>query len=505
MDIAEKESSSNLIRYAFVFISAALVLILLPGAAARFASATVIAAGVGLLVRRGRRGRGITCDRAAAVIGALLFIWQLLCAYNIAFETGWDAGHIADAVKAYVCEYRNDMTSYYDYQSYPNNLLITFLEIFTLRVCRALGISTGLSPMPGMVLINCAVNTLACALVYMTAKLYVDEKYALCGYIAAVLLFGISPWTVIYYSDALCLAVPLACFYLYAKPVSGRARRRVRYAVCIVLGCVSYFIKPQCLIVLIAIFCCELIRTRSLRRFAALALAAVLAGLTFAGTQALIDAGRRSIGFSLDPERKYGAAHFLMMGLNEETGGVYSAEDVWYSSTFATAAERTAGNLEKCRERLDEFGAAGLARHLYRKMRIVYGYGTFAWGAEGAFYRAVPEPPNTSLSPLLRSVFYNSGSNYRYFSAFEQLLWAGVLLVSLFSAFCAGCRKKGSASALWLALLGIAAYELLFEARARYLYIYAPVFCTAAAAGLEACGGMLSGLWMRRKAHSGTK
>ena len=324
--------------------------------------------------------------------------------------------------------------------------------------------------MPGMVLINCAVNTLACALVYMTAKLYVDEKYALCGYIAAVLLFGISPWTVIYYSDALCLAVPLACFYLYAKPVSGLARRRVRYAGCIVLGCVSYFIKPQCLIVLIAIFCCELIRTRSLRRFAALALAAVLAGLTFAGTQALIDAGRRSIGFSLDPERKYGAAHFLMMGLNEETGGVYSAEDVWYSSTFATAAERTAGNLEKCRERLDEFGAAGLARHLYRKMRIVYGDGTFAWGAEGAFYRAVPEPPNTSLSPLLRSVFYNSGSNYRYFSAFEQLLWAGVLLVSLFSAFCAGCRKKGSASALWLALLGIAAYDLLFEARARYLY-----------------------------------
>ena len=254
MDIAEKESSLNLIRYAFVFISAALVLILLPGAAARFASATVIAAGVGLLVRRGRRGRGITCDRAAAVIGALLFIWQLLCAYNIAFETGWDAGHIADAVKAYVCEYRNDITSYYDYQSYPNNLLITFLEIFTLRVCRALGISTRLSPMPGMVLINCAVNTLACALVYMTAKLYVDEKYALCGYIAAVLLFGISPWTVIYYSDALCLAVPLACFYLYAKPVSGRARRRVRYAGCIVLGCVSYFIKPQCLIVLIAIF-----------------------------------------------------------------------------------------------------------------------------------------------------------------------------------------------------------------------------------------------------------
>ena len=90
---------------------------------------------------------------------------------------------------------------------------------------------------------------------------------------------------------------------------------------------------------------------------------------------------------------------------------------MWYSSTFATAAGAQR-NLEKCRERLDEFGAAGLARHLYRKMRIVYGDGTFAWGAEGRVLRAVPEPPNTSLSPLLRSVFYNSGSNYRYFFRF---------------------------------------------------------------------------------------
>lgn len=504
MGIAEEGRSLNLIRCAFIFVTAALVLVLLPGSVARFALAAVIAAGVGLLVRRCGRGSG--CDRAAATIGALLFIWQLLCAYNIAFETGWDAGRIADAVKAYVCEYRNDMTSYYDYQRYPNNLLITFIEIFTLRVCRAFDIGMGLSPMPGMVLINCVVNTLACALVYMTTKLYVDEKYALCGYIAAALLFGISPWTVIYYSDALCLAVPLACFYLYAKPVPSRARRSIRYAGCIVLGCVSYFIKPQCLIMLIAIFCCELARAHGLRRrFAALTLAAVLAGLTFAGTQTAIDAGRRSIGFSLDPERKYGAAHFLMMGLNEETGGVYSANDVWYSSTFATAAERTAGDLEKCRERLNEFGAAGIARHLYKKMRIIYGDGTFAWGMEGEFYRAVPEPPNSSLSPLLRSVFYNSSSNYRHFFAFEQILWAGVLMMSLFSAFCTGCRREGSMSALWLALLGIAAYELLFEARARYLYIYAPVFCTAAAAGLKAWAGMLSSLWVRLKAHGGTK
>lgn len=36
-----------------------------------------------------------------------------------------------------------------------------------------------------------------------------------------------------------------------------------------------------------------------------------------------------------------------------------------------------------------------------------------------------------------------------------------------------------------LAVIGLTAFELLFEARARYLYTYVPVYCVLAALGMQ--------------------
>lgn len=38
---------------------------------------------------------------------------------------------------------------------------------------------------------------------------------------------------------------------------------------------------------------------------------------------------------------------------------------------------------------------------------------------------------------------------------------------------------------LMLSIAGLTLFEVLFEARARYLYTYAPVFCILAAIGIE--------------------
>jgi len=36
-----------------------------------------------------------------------------------------------------------------------------------------------------------------------------------------------------------------------------------------------------------------------------------------------------------------------------------------------------------------------------------------------------------------------------------------------------------------LSIVGLTLFEVLFEARARYLYTYAPVFCILASSGIE--------------------
>ena len=55
-------------------------------------------------------------------------------------------------------------------------------------------------------------------------------------------------------------------------------------------------------------------------------------------------------GFILDPQKKIGMTHFLMMGMNPDTLGVYNGEDVEISHECQTPQERTQKNLEVVRE-----------------------------------------------------------------------------------------------------------------------------------------------------------
>ena len=60
-------------------------------------------------------------------------------------------------------------------------------------------------------------------------------------------------------------------------------------------------------------------------------------------------------------------------------------------------------------------------------------------------------------------------------------------------------KKNGSLSVLWLTAVGIAMYLVLFEQRARYVYIFAPVFCVLAAVGLETAVGWAKARLCRKK------
>jgi hypothetical protein len=44
-------------------------------------------------------------------------------------------------------------------------------------------------------------------------------------------------------------------------------------------------------------------------------------------------------------------------------------------------------------------------------------------------------------------------------------------------------KQKWEISVMWVILLGFIAYEMLFEVRARYFYIFAPIVCVLAIIG----------------------
>lgn len=252
-----------------------------------------------------------------------------------------------------------------------------------------------------------------------------------------------------------------------------------------------YFIKPQCAIVLIAIMFFELIgllRDFGLKKVTKLVVLCMTIGLTFSGANRWISFENAKTGLFLDGTRKFGASHFLMMGLNEECQGVYSGDDIGISQDAATCEERTETNLRVAKERIQKMGLAGLAGHLQNKMLITFNDGTFAWGVEGSFYAYVPEDTDQKAASFLRSVYYTNdqGENYQYLSTIQQLVWLTILTFALLSILVPSeYDQKKLLSVLWVTILGFVLYEMLFEVRARYVYIFVPIFCVLASVGFE--------------------
>lgn len=210
--------------------------------------------------------------------------------------------------------------------------------------------------------------------------------------------------------------------------------------------------------------------------------AAAFAGL--AAAFILVQAAVRFSGLEINKEESFSLTHYAMMGLNTETNGEYSQADVDFSASFTTQKERAAANLSEVRERLKAFTPGSFFLFITKKLLAIYNDGSFAWNGEGYFFLECYE--GGFLHKVLTHIYYPEGRLYPYYLLFVQALWMGTLFLSLFSG---NKTASGTAphivSVLKLSLLGLFLFEMLFEARARYLFTYTPVFILMAILGLH--------------------
>lgn len=428
-------------------------------------------------------------DCLIAVFSIILFILQCVICYNVFFLAGWDPYYIRISA-SYIIE-NSPKLSIYDmyYSMYPNNQSLVLIAALLLKLNNALGIFTGQYETFIFVILNCLINSFTCYISYKTLKLFVSSRYAALGFLLCVLVFGLSPWSVVFYSDSLALFIPVLCLYLYKRPAKDSALRMACRLSAIAIGIAGFFIKPQCLILIISIFIMETvfllkkIKLEKINRYACLLLTAVLCFTVFSG---VVISGVKKSGIEIDSGKKMGAWHFAMMGLNSQTNGAYVEEDVTFSKQFDTKEQRRVANLNEIKQRLNDMGLKGYFEHISKKMLTTFNDGTFAWNEEGTFYLIEVQTSDNSLSRLLKSFYYSNGERHALFGLIGQIIWILTLMLSLFSCFRNFEKaQKNTMSILWLCILGLVLFEILFEARARYLYIYAPIFCITAIMGLK--------------------
>ncbi len=128
---------------------------------------------------------------------------------------------------------------------------------------------------------------------------------------------------------------------------------------------------------------------------------------------------------------------------------------------------------------------------------MTYNDGTFTWRGEGGgIFKEYPSLSESRFKPLLKSLFWCDGDKYHYFTTYCQYIWLFVLVAM--SAFwfvfvrglLTGKNKAESSDIEWtmvalaIAVIGVFLYLLLFEARARYLINFIPIFIVGGTYGL---------------------
>jgi len=450
-------------------------------------AAVLVCICVGLALRK-RPAQENLRDRVLelALWGVLLALQLVLC-FHAYFLTGWDVRGILDCAYAFGGGYADVHIAYLS--MYHNNVPLVMFFSVIIRALRMLMGNVGMDRcVYVLIAFQCLLNTLTGYLCSRIAlRLTGCRRFSACAALVYALYIGISPWLMIPYSDSMSLLFPTAVIAVYLKQENEK-RAWMKWSAIGALTGLGYMIKPQVLIVTIAIVIVEVIgmmKTKAVKKgiFQLLNTMLVIALLVGPGKSAIM----KTAPVQLRPHQRMNMLHYVMMGLGTQNNGGYDWDDVVLSSTPQSMEEKRAVQIPEIKRRLQAMDAADMAEHLKKKTLTNYADGSFAWSCEGEFYREWIEDKDDVLSPFLKSIIYTEGSRYPYLLTYFHSIWLALLLGAVLKgAACVVSRKEigNGYCVLMLSVIGITLFQLIFECRARYLYLYAPYYVLLGMSGI---------------------
>lgn len=453
--------------------------------------------------------RDKTFKRVVLIGTIILIVLQLFIIAGARFIAGWDVWFITNIGDATQVEY---------FSRYPNQLFLYGAFTGIAHFLQALGISNYYL---GLICLS-SLSVAAC--VPMTA--YIAKRIAghAVGYGALVLsavMCGLSPWIMVPYSDTFGMFFTvfiLWCYVCLDKQVQNQdeqtsalagvhidaridARTCCRWFLIGLATVVGYAIKPTVIFVFVAIVVSELIQWLALRgsrdprdscnsydsrnslasrssqtsqgsrdlRKTATAIVACAFGvvLAFALTSIV-----KNSTYDVDENAAFSATHFLMMGANPVSGGVWSVSDVELSDAANTPEERSRANLAEFKNRVMAMDSPQANLFLLKKLLTNFADGTFAWEIEGDFYTQIIGTNEAVLG--FYGISSDASLDNNTFAPLSQVLWLFVLVGCILIVL--GHRPLKAETVIAFTLLMLSAFLMLFEARARYLFLYLPFF-----------------------------
>ncbi|MCM1120038.1 MAG: hypothetical protein NC543_11860 [bacterium] len=458
-----------------------------------------------------RRGNQIT---NIVLVGAFLgvFFLNLMVTREIAYKLPSDmmvvrgCGYYAGTEKP---------LGYYSYLSiYPNNIPISY---FLGRIYRTV-LQQGDFPYVidyAWMQVGCALVSLAGFFSCLTVKKLTRRLMpVIICFLAAFLLVECSAWKMVPYTDtyAVAFSIMSVYFYLLSRDSDnkniGKFSEGRRYALLIVsLACAGMggLMKPSVYIVLVAVVgieFCRLLGGDGKRLWLYLALDVLLLIAMMYGIGKYREHMIAYLGLEYNKEVSASWQHYFLMGLNDSTTGGYNPEDsaIFGEFQYEKRAVRNQAELERAVKRLKEKGVLGVWHFYLKKLTMSFNDATFGWGTEvwvDSYYEGENNlASGTDRTEALRSIYWNGKWTGAYYTVC-QLVWY-VILVGI-PGICLVKRRTDGFDILVVSCLGILFYQMLFEARARYLFVFAPLLIAASICGYMRYASLLESIILKRK------
>ena len=395
----------------------------------------------------------------------IIYIIQCILIKNIYFYTDWDVKVISDLVDKYLIQH--NLHNEYYLTIYPNNIILTTILII-LRKMPLIG-----SHYVNTLYFNALIVNISGILTNISFNNLKGKKTLYINYIVIPLIV-LSPWITIPYSDTFALLFVSLLLCLYTK----KQKNNIDYLLIILTALLGYYIKPTVIILLMAIMIAELLyfKKDSIKKYPS-KIVFIFIGIVLA--LGLNKFSARIIDFTEYGDgsiKSFNFIHYLAMGENDETNGLYSQEDINETVKYGTKY-----NVDKFKKRFFGRSIKGQIEFFTNKTLINFNDGSFSWGQEGVFFYKII-PTKSKISNVLRSIYYPKGKYYHLFLQIEQILWLFTLLLCPFIVKKNNSKKE---MALMLSLIGITLFLTIFEPRTRYLYCYSGVFVITALLGLD--------------------
>ena len=432
-------------------------------------------------------------------------ISQIITGFSTAStQHSWDAGAIQTIANNYIKTGNTDPDNKaweYNYLlRYDNNITITYFVVIIYRIANFVGIDKDIL----LIFINNILILLSS--LFIMAIIYVKFNKSVFSIISTfiIAIINFSPYSTVFYTDTVGLFFVSSQLFILLL-IERYAKRNNVYVLKIltillgILAYLGYAIKPTTLILIMSIFLSSLFFINRYRKnikiivkYFGLFVLGVVSSFVILNTLISSSSGFAKYSSSQIREKRTGFLHYLGMGSMRGLPPYDECNTGSYCSRYADdtaskgAREREKVSLNIFVDSLTNNFPFGWLKFAILKISNFFNDGTFGvWGEGSSRNNLIQFLTEGDIVHKFRRFLSWNGDKFRLFSVFISIVWGAVLTLFTIFIFKLADKFKYYYVVLLFFTILMVIYQVLFESRARYIFIYLPIFMVGAAFGLN--------------------